>query len=206
MFRNVTICVAAAVIGLAMVGHAAATTYTFQPNPTDLWDLDHSRYYSWGFAWDVPSGVTITSATLEIVHINNTQEPEYGDHLYIHLIDDPTIGTYSYWDGNSYSDNWASAGPLVANYSDSGTSYVDLSYDLGSLGLLDDFTAYLADGTVGFGFDPDCHYTNSYVKLSVEVTPTPTPVNDVVPEPMTMATLVPAVIGLGAYLRRRLGR
>ncbi len=205
MLRKAIVSLAVVSVCLAVLaGHAAAVTQVFIPAPADLWDLDHAKYYSWGIGWVVPEGFTIQGAVLAIDRIDNSEEPESNDHLYIHLLDDPAVGTRVWTDYQHGGDNWAGAGPLVANYQDPGRGTQNLSYDLAVLGLLDEFDAYVADGTVGFGFDPDCRYTNCGVSLTVVIGPTP--VDQPVPEPLTLTALVPGLIGLGYYLRGRFAR
>ena len=60
-------------------------------------------------------------------------------------------------------------------------------FDLGALGLLGKMNQYAADGKLGFGFDPDCHYFNDGVNLEVTT--------QAVPEPASFA-----VLGLGGLL------
>jgi hypothetical protein len=177
-------------------GSALAGTYEFAPTPSNLWQLDHYYYYSWGFNINIPANETIVDGVLSFDNINNWTQ-EANNQLYIHLVDDPTIGTYWYWDNQGGGDNLAAAGPLVGTYHDSNASQnEDLNYSLSQLGLLDTFKAYAADGTAGFGFDPDCHYYNCGVKFTVTTR--------AVPEPSSLALLLTGGLPmLGFALRRR---
>jgi hypothetical protein len=196
-----------AVCGLVMVAvicagaSAWAGSYWYVPDPADLNNLDHWKYCSWGIdLTNIPAGETIRGATLYLDSINNWQGPRE-NYLYIHLLDDPQLG-FADWndtDNDDY-DNWTGAGPLVATYIDSGYCPENLQYDLGSpsIGLLDTFKTYAADGTAGFGFDPDCHYWNEGARFNVT-----TGTSDV-PEPSSIVLILTGGIpALGMALRRR---
>ncbi len=182
---------------LIMAPQASAGIYYFTPNPSgDLWDLDHYKAHSWGISWNHP-GEYIVRAELKIKRVWDWTH-EDGDSLYINLLDNPTLGVTTHNDNQGGGNYFAGAGPWVATWSD---PYGDqnhkttLTYDLGSLGLLDEFAAFAADGTVGFGFDADCHYFNDGIKLTVETT--------TVPEPATLTLLGLGVVGIGALRRRK---
>jgi hypothetical protein len=199
---------------------AHATIFTFKPNDgegdtDDMFDLDHYKYYTWGFSgFVVPTGEKITSAKLTISDINNWTADENGTPVYkkvngryvyvngkkvvdyylpenwlnIWLLDglatnkSSTSGkltVYSDIDGGpDYFSAWNNSSPLkkaakIATYTDwsGGTSgdVVTLSYDFATYGVLDELEAYLAtSNNFGLGFDPDCHYWNTGVKLVIE--------------------------------------
>ena len=145
---------------------AQANTYTFTPNPVDLNDLDHWYYYSWGINWQVPDGESITSAVLKFDNINNWANET--NVLYIHLLDNPKVGTFDYYDAQGGGDAFAGQGVRIVAYTDTDASKAEnLTYDLSSLGLLDTFKSYASDGKFGFGMDPDCHYYVSKISLVV---------------------------------------
>jgi hypothetical protein len=193
------------VFGMAVAG--AVTTgdnvYTFTPIPGDLGDLTHQDYYSWGINFTVPQGETITDVVLTVNNVDNWQQ-ETNDHLYIHLLNNPRLGVRTYTDWEGGGDNWASSGPLVANYHDAHAGTPEtLTYSLKDLGLLDDFETYVADGRVGFGFDPDCHYYNTGISLKIYTTSEKTPPGSV-PEPGSMALLLTGAAPVaGMVIRRR---
>lgn len=192
--------IALCALGVISAGIASAdvTTTIFKPNPSDLNDLDHYYYSTWGINFKVPEGQQIVGAQLKIKNIYDWTK-EANDILYIHLLDNPALGVKDFYDNQSAGDAFAGKGPLIGTWTDPVGGYargVDLTYDLGALGLLDELQSYAANGRVGFGFDADCHYFNDGVTFEVKTAP--------VPEPTTMAIL--AVGGAAAFLRRRKAR
>jgi len=183
-----------AVAAVAMATSAHAISYTFIPNDNDgsnkadLWDLDHTKYVTWGFKnITIPTGYVVKSASLSIDNIDNwsASENNGGNKLFIQLLDstlyrgnapagtarqftDNTPGLVDAFASYSYSDH-----VKVAEYTDKDGGRgktEDLLYDFGTLGLLDDLTKYIKNGgTFGFGFDADCHYNNDGVKFEMDV-------------------------------------
>ncbi|MCC6483786.1 MAG: hypothetical protein IT209_02975 [Armatimonadetes bacterium] len=200
-FITVAILAATCFAGLSSV-HAG--TYTFQPNPVDLYDLDHYYNYLWGVGWQTPAGETITNATLTIKNINNWTLERDNNWLYMHLIDNAPTGVKSSWDNESNGDEFAHAGPLIDVYTDNDTKAHTLTYDFSQLGLVPYLQSYAADGKWGIGFDPDCHYFNDGIKLVVCTTTSTTPPPPV-PEPMTMVMSFMGLSSLGAIRRLRRG-
>lgn len=68
----------------------ANTTYTFEPTPKDMYDLDHYKVYYWGIdltSKEFNTSDIIVEAELTFNHITNwTWERNV---LYIHLLDNP---------------------------------------------------------------------------------------------------------------------
>lgn len=62
-----------------------ATTYTFNPNPVDLGDLDHHMAYTWQLNGLTLAGGNITSASLTFTNISNWDNNP--NTLFIHLLD-----------------------------------------------------------------------------------------------------------------------
>jgi len=161
---------------MAVVGIASAGTYTFTPNPSDLDDLDHKKYYSWGINWQKPTNEVIVEAVLKIKNIWDWQVEE--DHLYTHLLNNPDLGVKTFDDDESGGDNWAGQGPLIGVFSDplgGEPQNFDLIYKFSELGLVDDLTSFLSNNRFGFGFDPECHYFNDGIKFTITTQPVPEP-------------------------------
>ena len=70
-----------------------AGTYTFTPSDSDLWDLEHERYYTWGIELDLPAGETVVAASLFLDDIRNWRT-ETND-LWVHLLDLDTTGCHA---------------------------------------------------------------------------------------------------------------
>jgi hypothetical protein len=173
-------------------GTAGATVYTFQPNPVDLFDLDHHKYYSWGINWSVPSGEVITGASLFFDNIRNWDNNP--NDLWVHLLNSPREGVLVRWDGQGGGNNLAGFGIQLNHWEDLPSTAQDLTYtfDDSEIGFLN---MYAADGVWGTGYDPDCHYWNDGVTLSVDTSP--------VPEPATMLLLGSGLVGLAGFGKRK---
>jgi len=178
---------------------AMGASYSLVPPDSDLGDLDHHRYYTWGMEtpWSIIPNVgnnyeQVIGASLSFKSIRNwNNQPNV---LYIHLLDDRPLGVTQGYDGQGGGDNFAGDGLLLTVYQNLPTTPQDLSYSFSN----DEIAAlseYALDGRFALGFDPDCHFWNCGVKLEV-LTATP-----VVPEPATMSLL--AIGGLGVLLKRR---
>ncbi len=187
-------------MALGLVGAAHCNIYTFAPSPSDLNDLDHFYYYTWGIKWSLPKNQVIVEAELKFKNIYDWID-EPNDHLYSHLLNvDPPVGVKSYYDDQGGGDNFAGKGVVIGDYNDpkgGNPRNFDLVYKFSNLGLIDDLTADLADGKFGFGFDPDCHYFNDGVSFKIKTMTAP------VPEPASMLALSAGIVGL---VRRRARR
>jgi hypothetical protein len=153
-------------------GPASAETFTYTPDPEDLGDLNHSKYFTWGIDVSELAGRQIIEVTLVLEYITNHNSGQ--NVLYMHLMDDATLGVSSFGDNQSdFVDELAGEGPLIDAWVDNnGSSIRDtLEYDMSTLGLLDSARVFAEDDVLAVGFDPDCHYYNRCVKLIIEADP-----------------------------------
>ena len=177
-----------------------AAVYEFTPNPSNIFDLDHYKYYTWGIRWKPAANETIKSATLTIKDINNWT-PENNDQLTIHLLDKAPKGLTVYTDDQGGGDNILGLPGdkyLLDVYTDlfdapvNGGQFVNAEtyqyfFDILDLNKLNQF---VQDGKFGFGFDPDCHYWNHGVTFTFQTGPN-------APEPATLILLSMGLIGMG---------
>lgn len=155
---------------------ALAGSESWQPTPNDLWDLDHTQYITWGIGWSLPAGERITSASIFIDNINDWQV-ESGDIMYIHLLDNPQLGTHHWTDNEGGGDAFAGQGILLTTYTDDDGApnpAEDFQYDF-TPEQRTTLATYLDNGVFGLGFDPDCHYYNCGVTLTVTTATIPEP-------------------------------
>ena len=209
--------VAVQVVGLLILalcgGQAMALTLT--PPDSDLGDLEHSYYYTWGINMTPVSGQQILSAQLFFDNIYDWTS-ESNDILYVHLLDNatvkpigrdgkPTGKVTTGWDNEKGGDAFAGQGTLLFTYSDTkgGLPSEDVKYTFtaNDLAVLNSY--WLNNGVFGFGFDPDCHYFNDGVYFTFEVgtpPPPPEPPTPPVPEPLSLVLMS---MGLGGFALRR---
>jgi hypothetical protein len=179
------------VLGILFMAGAGAkgSIYSMSPNPVDLNDLDHDYYYTWGIDRPWSASEEAVSATLSFSKIYNWDKNP--NVLYIHLLDKTKKGVTSGSDSKD-GDYFGSQGTMVVTYTNLSDQAQDLSYRLTSE-QLKMLNTYAADGKFGLGFDPDCHFYNSGVKLEVVTGSVP------VPEPQTLVLLA---LGSVVWIKR----
>ncbi len=169
---------------------AVAATQIFTPSDLDIWDLDHGHYYTWGIEYDVPQNEIIVGASLFFDDIRNYNSSD--NDLWVQLLDNSPIGLTQYYDGYSAQVNaFDGQGTLLNQWHNLPSTPQDITYDfdIGEIAILN---SYIADGTLGLGFDPDCHFYNDGVSLKIETAPVP------VPSSITLLSLgLIAILGIG---------
>ncbi|OHE81379.1 MAG: hypothetical protein A3G75_14075 [Verrucomicrobia bacterium RIFCSPLOWO2_12_FULL_64_8] len=147
--------------------------------------------------FSIPTGHVITEAKLTFFNINNWTAAENNDpsqKLNVWLLDSASNPNRTgdeeglwlasgydgklvrYGDTDNGTDNLAgwsySAKTKVGEYhDDSGGSdgdVITLTFTFSAAGVLDELNSYFLNGNnFGLGFDPDCHYWNTGVKLKI---------------------------------------
>jgi len=182
-------------IGFLIPSLSFAITYTFSPG--DLGDLDHPNYYNWGIN-QVFDGSNIVSATLTFTNIVNLYGNPTIDILYLNLLDNSSHQggiSVGYDDGNM-TNAFAGLGVYLAGVTTIPTELPPITYIYSfTESQLNDLAAFVRDGYFGIGIDPDCHYFNDGVALTINTAS--------VPEPGTILLIGVGLIGVGIFGRKR---
>lgn len=164
--------------------------YEYLPTPQDLGDLDHHKVVFWGLEPGLAAGEQVIAASLEFKNLRNWDNNP--NDLHVHLLDGAALGVTTLNDnqggGDYFTNTYADPHTHLVTYSNLTTTAETRVYEF----TADEVAAlngYLADGVLGLGFDPDCHYYNQYVKLTLTV-----------PEPASIAMIA---VGLLTLVRRR---
>lgn len=177
--------------GLVSSTQAAVTNLTFQPNPTDINDLDHHMVYTWRIDNISLSGLAVTGATLSIANIANWDTNP--NVLHLHLLDtaiNPGIASFFDTGGVPVADltddfvstrfhsdpNWlVKAGTADTFLADPTFTTTGVNYALNfTASQLQTLSAYIANGKdIAFGLDPDCHFFNDGITFKMTLTPVP---------------------------------
>jgi hypothetical protein len=130
--KSIILFVFSLMLGATMTLSARSATITFQPNPVDMQDLPHERYYLWKETLNLPSAEYITGATLLFKNIYNSE----GGTLFTNLLDNPSSSGWNpvssdLWykgDINGGGDNFLGQGILIGQFSYVGQPQ-DLTYN-----------------------------------------------------------------------------
>lgn len=193
-------------LALPLAASIQAAVINLQPTPADLYDLDHYSAYKWNIRTPSLLGQTITGATLSFDNIRDWTTEQ--NVLYVQLMNSGS------WDNNivtTFSDNQASGnyfaqnsyfgGSLLAQYNNLPATAQDLTYTFTSaqLAILSTYINDDASGFFALGFDPDCHFFNDGIKLTITTADAPPPV----PEPSTLALFGLGAVVAGFAIRRK---
>jgi hypothetical protein len=160
--------------GLLFGVQAFALEKDYYPLPGDLDNLPHDRTYTWGVDISEFGGLNIYEVILTITSISNWDNNP--NHLYLHLIDDAPLGvTVGFDSDNVFADAFAGQGPLIDDWQDTNTKDIHdtLIYEFSKIdALIDSVAVYRANNVIAIAFDPDCHFYNCGIKLTVKGEPT----------------------------------
>jgi len=182
-------------LGILIIGSVSSygAVFTFTPNPVDIYDLDHYMAHTWGINWN-SADFPITSAYLTFTNIQNwTSDPN--GILYVSLLDNSALGVTDFYDANITGDYFSDKGGILIDTwtdPDDNTTSENLTISLNSARIAD-LNNFASDGLFALAFDPDCHYYNDGVKLTI---------NADVPEPTTILLFGLGALGMAAYRRR----
>jgi hypothetical protein len=216
-------CVALVVAAVVPSAEAVLTTLSYSPNPVDLNDLDHHMLYTWRLD-NLPTE-SVTAASITLTNIGNWDAN--ANKLFGHLldsalnagvasfIDDPSLNapvtdiTDDFVNTRNHSNaNWLLA-PGTADTKLFGKSFTmtpdTWTYTFSTTELAK-LNQYMADGTIAFGFDPDCHYFNDGITFNMTFTAPPAPGASPIPEASAILPLggvMLMAIGVQARSRRR---
>lgn len=179
--------ICAFIMATLLTASGARAGFTYQPTPPDLRDLDHAYYFAWqidGQESPLPEAGEVIGATLEIFTLYNWSADDTNNKLFINLLRKSDIeSVWTFVSGDHVYSGGDSKNEVVNNLPGVEIdSYVDgdgpatkihyiYQFDDTELQLLKDSIS--GDGIVCVGLDPDCHFYNTGIKLSLVPVPAP---------------------------------
>jgi hypothetical protein len=199
---------AMAVVGILAISAHAVPSYSFTPPDPDLQDLPHQSAFTWGIDLTKSNGVAngyvvgtpITGATLTFKGIYNWDNNP--NTLFIDLLDGVAVGANGNKvvqvtdnpNDNVTADYFSGQGVPIAAWSTNMTPQ-DKVFTFNSAQLAS-LNTYAADGKIGFGLDPDCHYYNGGITFKIECNPVTVPA----PGAILLGSIGVSLVG---WLRRK---
>ncbi len=131
--------------------------------------------------------------------LSNPKDSDYDrlDRFYVHMLNDQVTSADGWVVAGSDVDphpewkwmrwDWVLVGEgdffggdsvnklLIDAYDPKDAFAVTKTYDLATLGLLDELTSFLANGQFAFGFDPDCEWSASSITFTLATCTVPVP-------------------------------
>ena len=156
---------------LLLAATASAETFTYEPDPSNLNDLPHASVFTWGIDVSELAGMQVEEVELRITDISNWDDD--ANVLHLHLLDGAAPGVSVDGDNQDPADAFEGLGPLIDHWVDeNGEMNLDtLIYIFSDLGLVETADAYCQDGMIAIGLDPDCHYWNAGITLTIIAEP-----------------------------------
>ena len=195
--------------------YATTTTYPFEYSGGLLaTGLTHDDYYSWGLNIIVPANEDISSATITFEGLRNWDNKR--NQLYVHILGDAPLGFLKAGDdsGTNFVDSFTN--PVWWNIGSEGNIFVydfglpygngynatvarNVSFTISDLSVITFLNTATSDGLFGLGFDPDCHFWATKLKLTLI---SEGGGSQEVPEPGTILLVGVGLLGLG-FLRKK---
>lgn len=195
--------------------YATTTTYPFEYSGGLLaTGLTHDDYYSWGFNITVPANEDISSATITFEGLRNWDNRR--NHLYVHILGDVGedklgfrkagddsgtnfVDSLNSWNLNGEGNTFVYDFGLPYGNGNNATIARNVSFTISDLSVLSFLNTATSDGLFGLGFDPDCHFWATKLKLTLI---SEGGGSQEVPEPGTILLVGVGLLGLG-FLRKK---